>query len=441
MKSQYILSLTLSAFMITSTAHAVEVGGMLKSQSSYNYLSHQWQKQDWQLDLEFNRSLGEGELTLISRATLDLETQANHSGTPSTYAQFSKPRVNNEHGSASIRELYWEFQQEANNNPIFWKLGKQQVVWGEADGLKLLDVVNPQSYREFILDDFDDARIPLWMINAEIPLNEDAQIQLLWIPDTTTHNLASANSAFSFTSPLLVPQAVKGVALNFESIKAPAKPVKDSDFGIRLSQYWSGWDMTLNYLYHYVDEPILTTRLSAPNTVTITSHYARSHLIGGSASNAFGSWTFRSEVAYETNRYHRVLATNKNSLPGVVQANQWSSVIGLDYQGLTDQFLSFQWFQTRILAPGNRVIKSKTEDTLSFLWEVKLLNETLTLSLLNLYSLDHHDGLIRPKVRYNLQSNLDLTLGVDRFYGDQEGLFGQFDHTDRLNIGFEWGIN
>ena len=45
-------------------------------------------------------------------------------------------------------------------------LGKQQVVWGKADGLKLLDVVNPQNFREFILDNFDDSRIPLWTVNA-----------------------------------------------------------------------------------------------------------------------------------------------------------------------------------------------------------------------------------------------------------------------------------
>jgi len=445
MKNTRYFGAALLSFNILSgsTAFAVELGGMLKNQNSYNYLNHQWQKQDWQLDLEFNAPLGEGDLTVLTRATLDIEEQLNLSGTPSSYAQLAKPRATNEHGETNIRELYWEFHQELGNqgDSIFWKLGKQQVVWGEADGLKLLDVVNPQSYREFILDDFDDARIPLWMINAEIPLNDDAQIQVLWIPDTTTHDLAPPHSAFSFSSPLLVPQAESGLALNFESIKAPAKPIKDSDFGIRFSQYWSGWDMTLNYLYHYVDEPILETHLTGPNTVTITSHYARSQLIGGSASNAFGSWTLRSEIAYETNRYHRAQPLNKNSLPGVIQANQWSSVMGLDYQGLTDQFLSFQWFQTRILVPGNQLIKSKTEDTLSFLWDVKLLNETLTLSLLNLYSLDHHDGLIRPKVRYNLQSNLDLTLGFDRFYGSQEGLFGQFDQTDRLNIGFEWGIN
>ena len=32
---------------------------------------------------------------------------------------------------------------------------------GKADGFKVLDVANPQSFQEFILEDFDNSRIPL----------------------------------------------------------------------------------------------------------------------------------------------------------------------------------------------------------------------------------------------------------------------------------------
>ncbi|WP_421998734.1 DUF1302 family protein [Roseovarius confluentis] len=49
----------------------------------------------------------------------------------------------------------------------FVRAGKQQVVWGQADGLRVLDQVNPLSFREFIMGDFEDRRIPLWMVNAE----------------------------------------------------------------------------------------------------------------------------------------------------------------------------------------------------------------------------------------------------------------------------------
>ena len=36
----------------------------------------------------------------------------------------------------------------------YFTFGKQQVVWGKADVLKVLDVVNPPSFRELILEDF-----------------------------------------------------------------------------------------------------------------------------------------------------------------------------------------------------------------------------------------------------------------------------------------------
>jgi len=51
---------------------------------------------------------------------------------------------------AELREFYLE----TDWGKSYFTFGKQQVVWGKADGLKVLDVVNPQSFREFILEDF-----------------------------------------------------------------------------------------------------------------------------------------------------------------------------------------------------------------------------------------------------------------------------------------------
>ena len=47
------------------------------------------------------------------------------------------------------------------------RLGKQQVVWGTADGMKLLDMINPTDYSEMAQNQMEDSRIPVWMINAE----------------------------------------------------------------------------------------------------------------------------------------------------------------------------------------------------------------------------------------------------------------------------------
>jgi hypothetical protein len=141
-------------------------------------------------------------------------------------------------------------------------------------------------------------------------------------------------------------------------------------------------------------------------------------------------------VAYETDRYHRSIS----ALPGVNKANQWSTVIGLDWQGWSDQFVSVQWFQTTITGNDSDLVNNRREDIATFLWESKFLNETLTLEWLQLHSLDHGDGVAQARLTYNYEDNLDVYIGVDSFYGNRERLFGQFKDTARISVGFEWGF-
>jgi len=74
-----------------------------------------------------------------------------------------------------LRELY------ADTTVGDWdvRLGKQQVVWGTADGIKLLDMINPTDWREFNQNTMADARIPVWMINAEKYLDNGANVQAI----------------------------------------------------------------------------------------------------------------------------------------------------------------------------------------------------------------------------------------------------------------------
>ncbi|MBL7003599.1 MAG: RNA polymerase-associated protein rapA [Gammaproteobacteria bacterium] len=74
-----------------------------------------------------------------------------------------------------LREFYFDTAMSG------WdlRLGKQQVVWGTADGMKLLDLINPTDYRELNQNAAEDSRIPVWMINAEKELDNGANIQVI----------------------------------------------------------------------------------------------------------------------------------------------------------------------------------------------------------------------------------------------------------------------
>jgi hypothetical protein len=59
------------------------------------------------------------------------------------------------------------------------RVGKQQVVWGTADGIKLLDIINPTDYREFAQNTMEDSRIPVWMIKTDTYVGDTGSLQFV----------------------------------------------------------------------------------------------------------------------------------------------------------------------------------------------------------------------------------------------------------------------
>ena len=334
---------------------------------------------------------------------------------------------------AELREFYFD----AYINDTFLRIGKQQIVWGQADGLKVLDVVNPQSFREFILDDVDNSRIPLWAVNAEFSLGNAQALQLIWIPDTTYHNIPDRGSAYAFSSSRLIPQVPNGFNAVVNRSNKGSNTLADSDMGLRYSTFFDGWDITLNYLYHYNDLPVLYREITR-TTVTVNPEYERTHLIGSSLSNAFGGYILRSELGYSTNRYH--INQGLNDADGIAKTGDFSYVLGLDYGGFDDMFVSGQFFQSILTRDPSGVTRDQVENTLTFLANRTFINETWKAEIQLLYSLNDNDGLFRPKLSHELASNINIWLGADVFYGNTDGLYGQFNDQDRVYVGLEWGF-
>lgn len=383
------------------------------------------------------------QLTAIGRFRADLYDHISPSvHTPENYGDLSMPWYNSEHAEFQLREFYLD--SEFLNG--FWRIGKQQVVWGQADGIKLLDVVNPQSYREFILEDYEDSRIPLWTVNYELGLTDDSSLQLLWIPDLTFNELAERDKAFAFSSPEIIPRAAGNVKARLLSTDKPNDGFSDGEWGVKYSLFVGGWDLTANYFYHYQDNPVLYQDVvgATPTEVTVevTPTYERNHLLGATASNAFGEVTVRTEVVYNSDTFH--VADDANSLSsgarGIKKSAELAYVVGLDYQGISDVFLSAQWFQSHLLQHDQSMARRETKNSVTFLYRHNFENETWELEVLDIHAIEQDDGVVQTKLSHMLESNLELWMGLDIFYGDTDGLFGQFDHNDRWIFGAEWGI-
>jgi len=370
----------------------------------------------------------------------ELETEVGEDSSITTIARLRTDAKDNlspgDHNQAELREFYLD--TTINDSIVI--LGKQQVVWGKSDGLKVLDIVNPQNFREFILDDFDQSRIPLWTANTEIPFN-NVTLQLLLIPDQTYHEFATTGSSYQFTSPTIIPPTPPGANVAIKPTVKPDKVLQDADAGFRISTFTHGWDLTFNYLYHYDDTPVLFRTINIDSNglnININPQYKRTHLIGGTFSNTFGDLTLRGEVGYLTDKY--ISTTNPTDADGVVKTGELKYVLGFDWYGFTDTLLSMQIFQTHLNNHQSEMIRDELNTQITFLIKQDYMNETLHAEVLFLHDMDYEDGMARPKLTYEYNDEINIYVGADIFYGDKYGLFGQFKETDRVVSGFVTGF-
>ena len=83
------------------------------------------------------------------------------------------------HESYTQRDALREAYVDSQVGDWSLRTGKQQVVWGTADGMKLLDMINPSDYGEMAQNQMEDSRIPVWMINAETTNEDGSEFQVI----------------------------------------------------------------------------------------------------------------------------------------------------------------------------------------------------------------------------------------------------------------------
>ncbi|NUM54506.1 MAG: hypothetical protein HUU46_12740 [Candidatus Hydrogenedentes bacterium] len=414
-----------------------ETSGTISLESAYGTAENTLQKLCLELVLRLTGAISHTtDYTVIGRLRADPVFDNGHlDGTDfPDVSEATRPLRIGETAELELREAYIR----TTWNDWHLTLGKQQIVWGLADGLKVIDVVNPQDLREFILTDFENSRLPLWAVNAERPIG-DWNLQVVWVPDPSYYILPRQESEFEFSAG--VPSVPPGFALEYKPASRPSGLDEISDAGFRLSTFKAGWDLTFNYLYHYDDVPVFPRSLCLTDdgpTVVVTPEYRRSHLIGGTASKAFGDFTLRAEYGLFTDKYYPT--GSLLDADGVVKGNDLSYMIGVDWFGISNTVVSFQLFQDWFTNDSRGVERDEIQTYTTLAVHRRLLNDTLTLQSIWFQDLNHGDGLLRPKITYAVNDRVSVYAGADFFYGSANGFFGQFDSKDRIYCGLTWSF-
>ncbi|MEM6907743.1 MAG: DUF1302 family protein [Pseudomonadota bacterium] len=349
------------------------------------------------------------------------------------YASISRPVALGDAGEIELRDAYVDFEL----GDLDLRLGKQQIVWGKLYGFKLLDVVNPQSFRRFILDEFDESRIGLWTINARAPLPDiglgDWTGQVIVSPDTTVHRLPNPGSTFDLTAPRFrfglrpedpVPDAIR--------TERPDNPIDDAVFGARLAGFVRGIDLSFVMVSGLDPQPLGRLETEG-DTTTLVRFNKRRTLFGASAAGNVGRVVLRFEAGFTPNR--SIQTRLGNGVLSDAQADQLGIAVAADFSGPFDTFMSFQVLQDMILTEVEGNVRPDNDTLISAFVRRSFIDDKLTASVQLLAADGLTNFVLRPRVTYEFDDTTRISLGADIFSGNSDEIFGQFADRDQITLG------
>jgi hypothetical protein len=325
--------------------------------------------------------------------------------------------------SADWRELFVATQQ----NDWHYGIGWQQVVWGRADNLRILDQVNPLDFREFVLPDFNEYRKSVFMLRADGQLG-DWSAEFLYLPWFVKNQPAKPGSEYYI--PVVEPLLDEGYRLLPDDL--PSNNLRNGEFGVNFSRTFGSTDLNLIAFYTRDDDPVY--RFVSPenpdDATGLRPEYHRQLQIGaGLAHSLEGGFVLPSEVSW----LPRVTYNAFDQPDGLAHSPTLRGLIGVDYLW-RDWLLSVQ-------ASDQYIIDWQSDYTLRQhqpIFTVSAAANSFSAKLetrLAVSAMPHDDGqLWQMKNIYKPDDSWAYGLAIDVFSGPSAGYFGQFGNRDRIRL-------
>lgn len=328
--------------------------------------------------------------------------------------------------SFTMRELYVDMYFD--NFDI--RIGKQQVVWGKADGVFITDIVSPLNLTEFLLPDFDEIRMGVTAAKLDYYVG-NSTFEAIVIPQFTPILRPDENSIWYIQPDFPAPAT-------FDWSKSEINPsLENSEIFLKYSAMTSMIDFELMGGYTWDDTPAMHVEkefdVSSGSPVlsglNITPEHHRLTVAGGSFSSEIKGVILRGEAAYYNGKYFQT--ADPLAKDALIQKDYLHYVVGLDFN-IGSVKMSTQFIQQYILNYNDLMDNPEANNTATFMARFDMMRETVHLDLFSYIGLDDGDALIRPKITYDFDDSFSILLGSNIFVGDREGMFGQYQDNSML---------
>ncbi len=291
------------------------------------------------------------------------------------------------------------------------KLGRQIIIWGKSDNIRITDVINPLDNREPGMVDIEDLRLPLGMARLDYYVG-DWGLTAMAIPEIRFNKNPPYGSDY-YPAPAPMPE---------ETI--PSDGGNHTEYAFAANGIFSGWDLSLYWAQLYDDSPHSVNTADGP-----VLQHARLTMTGFATNLAVNNWLLKAEAA-------RFSGLEYASLPGE-RFVRLDTLLGVEFSGLSETTLTLEVANRHINGYDEELM---TEGVIEDEWQTALryqgdfMHARLhLLALLSAFGDDLSDGGFgRYSVAYDIADALTATAGIVTYQNGRKIPFSTIDDNDRL---------
>ncbi len=291
-------------------------------------------------------------------------------------------------------ELFDAYIEGKITDNFDYKVGRQVVVWGRSDTIRVTDILNPLDNRRPGMTDIEDLRLPVTMVKLDY-----------FVGDWRITPIAIVEQRFSKNPPF-------GSDFNPLPFLAPSnEEYDDVTYALSIGAEFSGWDVNFYAADTHDDAGYLDRTMADPRV-----KHDKVKMFGTALNVLSGSWLIKTEVAHFDGL--------KYASTGDEEFSRTDALLGAEYNGIPDTLMSYDivtrqihGYDGRLLTEFNPLKKHHYQH--AFRVSSDFLNATVTANyLISLYGekLDE-GGFQRAWVKYDLLDGVNVNVGVVDYIG------------------------
>ena len=318
-----------------------------------------------------------------------------------------------------FRELYLEGILFKN---LDVKIGKQIIVWGVANSLRVVDVLNPTDNRELGMVDLEDSRIPINMTRLDYFLG-DIKLEFVAVHEIKFNKSAPYGSDFNPSNQIL-----------YEVI--PESNAENTEYGLAIAGTFSGWDLSLHWADYFSDNAYykIGSISVVPGIGVIPKyelHHSRMNMIGITFSIPFGNLLLKAETAR--------LEGIEVSLFPEKSFSRLDSLFGIEYSGFTETSISIELglqhlndFDPRLQDIPESMLEDNYVTSLNFVKNYLNNSVNLTLSAMMVGQRGQQGGVNQASLKHEIFDSFYVKGGMIVYQPGKSEFFKSLNRNDRF---------